>query len=69
MSVAGRLGLGWLGDRLDMRRVTDIGFLMICIGMLLFAIMTKTFVWLVVPFAVLYGIGCGSINTVSATLQ
>jgi MFS family permease len=62
-SISGRLGLGWLGDRLDKRRVMAAAFAMICGGLLCFAFASSEASWLLVPFLILFGIGYGGNNT------
>ena len=58
-SICGRLGFGWLGDRLDKRRVTAVGFALIPLGMLFFGYAASRGMWLLVPFLILFGIGWG----------
>jgi len=67
-SIAGRLGLGWLGDRLDKRRVMAGAFAMICGGLLCFALAASGALWLIVPFLILLGIGYGGNNTLRASV-
>ena len=67
-SIAGRLGLGWLGDKVDKRRVTAGAFAMISLGLLCFAFTTAADTWLLVPFLIIFGIGYGGNNTLRASL-
>jgi MFS family permease len=62
-SISGRLGLGWLGDRLDKRRVIAAAFAMIFGGLLCFAFASLEATWLLVLFLILFGIGYGGNNT------
>ena len=62
-SISGRIGLGWLGDRLDKRRVMAAAFAMMCGGLLCFAFASSEASWLLVPFLILFGIGYGGNNT------
>jgi sugar phosphate permease len=62
-SIGGRLGLGWLGDRLDKRRVIAAAFAMMCGGLICFAFASSEANWLLVPFLILFGIGYGGNNT------
>ena len=62
-SIGGRLGLGWLGDRLDKRRVMAAAFAMMCGGLICFAFASSEATWLLVPFLILFGIGYGGNNT------
>jgi len=67
VSIAGRLGLGWLGDRVDKRRVIAGGLAMMCGGLLCFALIASGPLWLIVPFIFLLGIGYGGNNTMRAS--
>jgi len=67
-SISGRLGLGWLGDRLDKRRIAAGSFAMISLGLLSFAFASVGHAWLLAPFLILFGIGYGGINTLRASL-
>lgn len=62
-SIGGRLGLGWLGDKLDKRRVMAAAFTMMCGGLICFAFASSEATWLLVPFLILFGIGYGGNNT------
>jgi len=67
-SISGRLGLGWLGDRLDKRRVIAVAFAMICGGLLCFAFTSLEAPWLLVLFLILFGIGYGGNNTLRGSV-
>ena len=58
-SIGGRIGLGWLGDRLDKRRLMAGAFAMVCGGLLCFGFAASEANWLLIPFLILYGIGYG----------
>ncbi len=58
-SIAGRLILGWLGDRFDRRKITAVAFVMMGIGILCFGLAATSGVWLVIPFLILFGTGYG----------
>jgi MFS family permease len=66
--IIGRLGLGWLGDRLDKRWVIAIAFAMMCGGLLCFAFVSFETMWLLVLFLILFGIGYGGNNTLKASV-
>ncbi len=68
MSIIGRLGSGWLGDKFDRRLVATTSFIMIGSGVLCFAYVSAKSIWLLVPFLVLMGIGYGSSNTLLPSL-
>jgi len=67
-SIGGRLGCGWLGDKLDSRRVTAVAFALLSLGLLFFGCTSTGAAWLLVPFFVLFGIGYGGNNTLRASL-
>jgi len=68
MSVAGRLGLGSLGDRLDRRLVAACAYALMGLGALCFACAPGGGTWLLVPFLVLFGIGYGGNNALRPSL-
>ena len=68
MSIGGRFGLGWLGDKLDRRLVTAGAFAMLGLGMLCFAYVSSTVIWLLVPFLFLYSIGYGGSVTLRPSM-
>ncbi|MFC2003852.1 MFS transporter [Chloroflexota bacterium] len=59
MSIGGRLGLGWLGDKFDRRRVAAGAFAMMGFGAFCFGYASTLGPWLLVPFLILFGIGYG----------
>ena len=59
MSVAGRLGFGWLGDRRDKRRITAIGIGLTIVSLLGFIFLERAGAWLLVPVIVLFSFGYG----------
>jgi MFS family permease len=68
VSIVGRLGLGWLGDRFDKRRVMGIAFAMMCGALVCFGFASTTVVLLLTPFLILFGIGYGGNNTLRASV-
>jgi len=68
MSIFGRLGSGWLGDKFNRRLVATTSFIMIGSGVLCFAYASTMSIWLLVPFLVLMGIGYGSSNVLLPSL-
>ncbi len=68
ISVGGRLGLGWLGDKIDRRQVTAGAFAMMGLGLLSFGYASSAGTWLLVPFLVLFGIGFGGSNALRPAL-
>ncbi len=67
-SIGGRLGLGWLGDKVDKRRVAAGAFAMMSLGLLCFGFISAGDIRLLVPFLILFGIGYGGNNTLRASL-
>jgi len=67
-SIAGRLGLGWLGDKVDTRRVAAGAFALMSGGLLCFGFISAGDTRLLVPFLILFGIGYGGNNTLRASL-
>jgi len=67
-SISGRLGLGWLGDRFDKRRVIAGALALMCGGLLCFGFASSTAVWVLTPFLILFGIGYGGNNTLRASV-
>jgi len=61
-SIGGRLGFGWLGDKLDKRWTMAIAFAMMSLGLLCFGYTSPEAAWLLIPFAVLFGFGWGGHN-------
>jgi len=62
MSIFGRLGFGWLGDKFNRRLAATTSFIMLGSGVLCFAYASTMSIWLLVPFLVLMGIGYGGSN-------
>ncbi len=68
LSIGGRLGFGWLGDKLDKRRVLAGAFAMMSLGLLCFEYVSSESTWLLVLFLILFGIGFGGNIPVRASL-
>lgn len=58
LSLIGRLGFGWMGDRHDKRYLLAIGAALQFFGVLIFAWISSP--WMLIPFLLLYGPGYGS---------
>lgn len=67
VSVAGRFGLGWLGNRIDKRYVIAFGLVLQTMG-LLFLARART-LWDAIMFVILYGPGYGGLITLRLTIQ
>ena len=67
-SIGGRLGFGWLGDKLDNRGVTAASFALMALGLLSFGCLITGWTWLLLPFIVLFSTGWGGSVTMRASL-
>jgi len=68
VSIGGRLGLGWLGDKFDIRKVQAASLAMMGLGLLCYEYIAQAGVWLVVPFLILFGTGFGGCNATRPSL-
>ena len=68
VSIAGRLGLSWLGDRRERRLVVAGAFTMMCLGLLCFGLASRAGTWLLVPFIILFGAGYGGCSALRPSL-
>ena len=68
LSVLGRVGLGWLSDRVDRRKSTVVSHAMMGVGTLCFALIPQGGAWLVLPYVLLFGIGFGGSNSLRPAL-
>jgi MFS family permease len=59
MSITGRLGSGWLAARYGSRHVFSAGFLLMTIGVFVFAYVSNQILWLVIPFIITFSTGWG----------
>ena len=67
-SIFGRFGFGWLGDRVNKKRLTAIGFSLMSLGILFFGLAGGGKQWLLVPFLISFSIGFGGLNTMRGAL-
>ena len=68
ISIGGRIGLGWLGDKLDRTQITMGAFAMMSLWMFCFGYASNAGIWLLAPFLLLFGIGYGGTNVLRAAL-
>jgi len=68
ISIIGRLGSGWLGDRFDKRRIATGSLAIMSLGLLFFSYASDEGMWLLVPFIILFGIGWGGNVTLRPAL-
>jgi sugar phosphate permease len=67
-SVVGRLGMGWIADRVDRRKVSAVGFAMMCLGLICYEYAATVGTWLLVPFLMFFCTGYGGNNTMRVAL-
>jgi sugar phosphate permease len=68
ISIIGRIGSGWLGDRYN-KKMVAAGFITLSfLGMLFFSYIAVGGIWLLVPFVILFGIGWGGHATLRAAM-
>lgn len=68
MSIGGRLGFGWFGDRYSRKRVAAAAFAMMALGLLCFEYTSMVSPWLLAPFLVFFGVGWGGSVTMRLVL-
>lgn len=68
VSISGRLGLGWLGDKYDKRIVAAVCFAIMGLGIFFFGYTSVAGTGILVPFLILMGIGYGGGNTLRPSL-
>ena len=68
VSIGGRLGFGWLGDRYEKKWISALGFAFTSIGLLCFGAAPSSGIWLLVPFVILFSFGYGGNNTIRIAL-
>jgi MFS family permease len=59
MTIIGRLGFGWFGDKYDKRWTTAAAFLLLGAGLIIFNNINDAKLWLLILFLVIFGIGYG----------
>jgi len=59
MTVVGRVGFGWFGDRVDKKGVTALALALTSLGVLILGYTSAGRTWLIVVFIVVFGIGWG----------
>ena len=68
MSIIGRFGFGWLGDKFNRRLMATTNFLLIGCGTLCFAYVSNKGILLLIVFLFLLGIGYGGTNSLLPAL-
>ncbi|MGD8763415.1 MAG: MFS transporter [Desulfobacteraceae bacterium] len=70
LTVIGRIGFGWLGDRLDKGSVTALSFAMTSLGVFLLGLVAAGRFWVIVAFIIILSIGWGgAIPMISGLLR
>ena len=67
-NVLGRLIFGWLGDRIEKRRIAAVSLALTTLSLLCFSFAAGIGVWLLVPFLILFGFGFGGQFTMISPL-
>jgi sugar phosphate permease len=67
-SIGGRIGFGWLGDKFDKRHISAIGFILMILGLIFFALMPNEGIMMFIPFLILFGTGWGANVTMRSAL-
>ncbi|MBM2825095.1 MAG: hypothetical protein HW402_759 [Dehalococcoidales bacterium] len=68
VSICGRLGSGWLSDRLGKRYVFAASYALITVGLFLLGYVTTGTIWLTVPFIIAFSLGWGGSVTTRISL-
>ena len=68
VSISGRLGAGWLGDKTSKIMLTAGALGLMGLGLLFFSYITVDNIWMTMPYIILYGVGWGGIATQRAPL-
>jgi len=63
ISIGGRMGSGWFGDRFDKRKVAAVCTISTLLGLLLLSQLSNETMWMVVPFIIFFCVGYGGNNT------
>jgi MFS family permease len=58
-TIIGRIGFGWIGDRIDKRKVAAIAFAMTSLGVLILDFISADRYWMIFIFIPVYSIGWG----------
>jgi sugar phosphate permease len=68
LSIVGRLGSGWLADRYNIKWVSLGFFVCLMSGLILMVYVSSLALWMIIPFAFLFGVGWGGNNTLRVNL-
>ena len=59
LSIGGRFGFGWLADKYENRRLSAVALALFTLGLVCFEFTSVGWLWLLVPFLILFGFGYG----------
>jgi MFS family permease len=59
LSIVGRFGFGWRGDRVNKKRLATYAMAIVALGLLSFEFIPAIGTWLITPFLLFFGIGYG----------
>ncbi len=68
LSIVGRLGLGFMSDRMSRTRVAALSYGMMGLGTLCFAAVPMLGTWSLFPFILLFGVGYGGVTALRPAL-
>jgi len=68
ISIAGRIGAGWLGDRYGKKPVLATAFFLIGLGFFCLSYITESMTLILIPFVLLYSTGFGSAGALRPSL-
>ena len=68
VTIFGRLGFGWLGDKFNRKRLAVINIIAVCLGLILLDSIAIGGIWLALPFIILFSIGWGGTAIMLAVL-
>jgi MFS family permease len=68
VGIFGRLGFGFLGDRVNKRWLAGSGTIMVSISLIILSIISASSTWMIVPAVILFGVGYGGTITMHSVL-
>jgi MFS family permease len=68
ITIIGRIGSGWLGDRFSKLKIAVVLMVLSSIGLLFFSYAQAVEIWFLVLFIIFYSIGWGGVGTMRAAL-
>jgi MFS family permease len=68
VGVFGRLGFGFLGDRVNQRWLAGSGTTMVSLSLIILSVITASSTWMIVPAVILFGVGYGGTITMHSVL-